>query len=155
MLLRLFRPDDLIEILQLFRDTVHQVCAHDYNEAQRNAWAPEKLDEKRWLETLSSNYTVVTEQDGLITGFGDMEPSGYFNRLFVHKDYQGCGIAGLIAAALEQYVADKQIGFITVDASITAKPFFEKRGYKVIKEQQVERNGQIFTNFRMEKLPGL
>ena len=28
---------------------------------------------------------------------------------------------------------------------------FEKRGYKIIKEQQVERNGIFLTNFVMEK----
>ncbi|EJY07391.1 hypothetical protein HMPREF1362_00104, partial [Enterococcus faecium ERV102] len=38
---------------------------------------------------------------------------------------------------------------ITTHASITAKPFFEKRGYKVINEQTVELRGQLFTNFLM------
>ena len=36
-------------------------------------------------------------------------------------------------------------------ASITAKPFFEKRGYKVVKEQKIERQGIFLTNFLMKK----
>ena len=40
---------------------------------------------------------------------------------------------------------------ITTYASITAKSFFEKRGYKVIKEQHVERKGVLLTNYLMEK----
>lgn len=46
---------------------------------------------------------------------------------------------------------NKGVESIITDASITARPFFEKRGYKVIKEQQVELRGQIFTNFKMSK----
>ena len=41
-------------------------------------------------------------------------------------------------------------GNIRTHASITAKPFFQKRGYKVTKEQQVERQGILLTNFVME-----
>ena len=66
---------------------------------------------------------------------------------FVHADYQRKGIATAICNQLEQIVkAD-----ITTHASITAKPFFEKRGYKVIKEQQVERQGIFLINYVMVK----
>ena len=36
-------------------------------------------------------------------------------------------------------------------ASITARPFFEKRGYQVLRAQQVERRGILLTNYIMEK----
>jgi len=42
-------------------------------------------------------------------------------------------------------------GAIVTHASITARPFFEKRCYKVVLEQQVERRGVLLTNFVMEK----
>lgn len=62
--------------------------------------------------------------------------------------YQNQGIASAICDELEQaFDGDK----ITAHASITAKPFFEKRGYKVIKKQEVERNGIVLTNYVMEK----
>uniref|UniRef100_UPI0028AC98D4 GNAT family N-acetyltransferase n=1 Tax=Tissierella praeacuta TaxID=43131 RepID=UPI0028AC98D4 len=69
------------------------------------------------------------------------------DRLFVHKDYQGKGVATAICDRLEKAVQKKVI----THASITARPFFEKRGYKVIKEQQVERQGIVLANFIMEK----
>lgn len=72
---------------------------------------------------------------------------GYLDRLFVHADYQKKGIATAICNRLEQAVQGK----ITTHASITAKPFFEKRSYKVVKEQQVERQGIYLINFCMEK----
>lgn len=40
---------------------------------------------------------------------------------------------------------------IITHASITARPFFEKRGYRVVKEQQVNRQGILLINYVMEK----
>ena len=82
-----------------------------------------------------------------IVGFGDMASDGYLDRLYVHADHQGQGIATALCDRLEQAVQ----GPITTHASITARPFFEKRGYAVIKEQTVERQGVALTNFVMIK----
>ena len=71
----------------------------------------------------------------------------YLDRLFVHADYQRKGIATAICNQLEQAVQ----GNIVTHASITARPFFKKRGYTVVKEQQVERQGIFLTNFIMIK----
>lgn len=38
-----------------------------------------------------------------------------------------------------------------VHASQTARPFFEKRDYHVLRSQRVERRGQHLTNYVMEK----
>lgn len=93
------------------------------------------------------HYTVVAEKDGMIIGFGDMADSGYLDRLYVHKDYQRMGIAAAICDVLEKSVKSDKI---TTHASVTAKGFFEKRGYKAVKEQQVERMGVLLTNYVME-----
>ncbi len=82
-----------------------------------------------------------------IIGFGDIDDTGYLDRLYVHSDYQGKGVAAAICDQLERSVQ----GSIITHASITAKPFFEKRGYKVVQERQVERKGVLLTNFIMEK----
>lgn len=99
------------------------------------------LEKKRTYEKISLFIAMS------LVGFGDIDKTGYLDRLFVHADYQRKGIATAICNQLEQAVQ----GNITTDASITAKPFFEKRGYRVIREQQVERQGVALTNFVMEK----
>lgn len=105
------------------------------------------MDLEAWDRSLTAHFTLVAEENGVITGFGDMDPTGYLDRLFVHRDFQGRGIASALCDRLEPSVS----GPITTHASITARPFFEKRGYRVIKEQQVERRGVLLTNFVMEK----
>lgn len=76
-----------------------------------------------------------------------MDKTGYLDRLYIHKDYQEMGIATRLCNELEKLVQ----GNVVTHASITAKPFFEKRGYTVLKKQQVERHGIYLTNYIMEK----
>lgn len=147
MILREYRQEDCKEITELFYNTVHAVNAKDYTEEQLNAWATGSADLERWNSSLKEHLCVVAVEGNAIVGFGDIDKTGYLDRLYVHKDYQGRGIASAICDALEKEAPNE----ITTHASITARPFFEKRGYAVIKEQQVERRGVWMTNFVMKK----
>ena len=151
MNLRKYCPEDWKEVVKLFHDTVHSVNSDDYDEAQLNAWAPNDMGLIKLDNRLSGNYSVVAEKSGVIVGFGNANGPGYFDCLYTHKDYQRIGVATLIAEDIEKYFFREGIQIITTDASITAKPFFEKRGYIVQKRQNVECRGQFFTNFKMRK----
>ena len=148
MELRRYVKADCAELARLFYDTVHTVNARDYNQEQLDAWATGEVDLESWNQSFLAHHTVVAEQDGIIVGFGDMDETGYLDRLYVHKNYQHRGVATAICDELEGNSAATE--FVT-HASITARPFFEKRGYAVIKEQQVERRGVRLTNFVMKK----
>lgn len=147
-IIREYQTSDCKEITELFYNTVHTVNAKDYTKEQLDAWAKEQVDLEKWNQSLQEHYSIVAVEDEVIVGFGDIDKTGYLDRLFVHTDYQGRGIATAICNQLEQAVK----GDITTHASITAKSFFEKKGYRVVKEQQVERQGVFLTNFYMEKI---
>ena len=155
MELRRYNSSDLKEITELFYDTVHTVNAADYTEEQLSAWASGEVDAEAWDRSFREHVTYVAverdeEKDGAgkLAGFADMDRSGYLDRLYVHKDCQRRGVASALCGRLEREVdADRY----TTHASITARPFFEKRGYKVLREQQVERKGVKLTNYVMEK----
>ena len=143
MKLRAYQSGDLPAILNLFRDTVHTVCARDYTRPQLDAWAPAEPDAAAWDASLRAHRTLVAEENGSILGFADLAEDGYLDRLYVHRDWQGRGVASALCAALP--------GARRTHASITARPFFERRGWRVVKEQRVERRGVALTNFVMEK----
>ena len=143
MILRAYRGSDLPAILSLFRDTVHTVCARDYTRSQLEAWAPAEPDAAAWDASLRAHRTLVAEENGSILGFADLAEDGYLDRLYVHRDWQGRGVASALCAALP--------GARRTHASITARPFFERRGWRVVREQRVERWGVALTNFVMEK----
>lgn len=148
MNIRIYKPDDCEKLIKLFYDTVHCVNARDYTPAQLNAWASGRENAAQWNQAFLANYTVVADKNGAPVGFGDIDRSGYLDRLYVHRLYQGRGIATAICDELEKSV---DTSIIFTHASITAKPFFLGRGYKTVKEQQVIKNGVALTNFVMEK----
>lgn len=147
MFIREYRSSDCEELAGLFYNTVHTVNAKDYTKEQLDVWATGQVDLKTWDRSLQEHFSIVVVEDDTIVGFGDMDQTGYLDRLYVHSEYQGKGIATAICDRLEAVVQ----GNIVTHASITARPFFEQRGYKVVKEQQVERQGIFLTNFVMIK----
>lgn len=147
MFIREYRSSDLEELTKLFYGTVHKINAKDYTKEQLDVWAPEHADLRKWSRSFEEHYSIVAIDDEIIVGFGDIDRTGYLDRLYVHADHQGKRIADGICDRLEQAVQ----GDIVTHASVTARPFFEKRGYKAVKEQQVERQGIFLTNFVMIK----
>lgn len=148
MIIRQYAPKDCEDLVKLFYHTVHTINAKDYSQEQLNVWATDKIDLEVWNKSLSEHYTVVAVENNIIVGFGDIDKSGYLDRLFVHRDYQRRGIATAICNELECAI---KVDKIITHASITAKPFFEQRGFNVVKEQQVLRKGIALTNYVMEK----
>ena len=150
MQLREYTPSDCAQLAELFYQTVHSVNAKDYTQEQLNAWASGEVDLKAWDASFRAHGTIIAVENGKIIGFGDMDETGYLDRLYVHKDYQGQGIASAICDELERFASEKTI---TTHASITAKPFFLHREYCVVRKQEVLRRGVALTNFVMEKRP--
>ena len=147
MQIRRYTPADCPAMAALFYDTVHRVNCRDYTPEQLDVWATGQVDLDKWNRSFLAHHTLVAMKDGVLVGFGDMDSTGYLDRLYVHADYQGQGIATALCDALEKTVP----GPITTHASITAKPFFQGRGYRVVKAQQVQRQGILLTNYGMEK----
>ena len=148
MLIKSYEKEFFIDICTLFYETVHSVNAGDYSESQLEAWAPKDNDYSHLKTALEKNWTLVAIEDGVIIGFADIEDTGYLDHLFVHRDYQGKGVATALCNEIE---AKGNFNEIETHASITALPFFEKRGYKVVREQIVEIRGEKLENYVMRK----
>ncbi len=150
MELRRYKSQDLPQMAELFRESIRAVCSKDYNETQIKAWSD------RWVRLLLRDawfrqmYSIIAVEQDIILGFGNISAEGYLDLLYVHKDYQGQGIATAICDELEAQIS----GIITVDASITARFFFEGRGYHLLKENTVDVDGVVMTNFTLCKEVG-
>lgn len=149
--IRLFAPPDADQIARLFHETVRQVNLGDYSSDQVEAWAPDDLDFRNWVEVCANRYTYVADAAGVIIGFAELEPNGHIDCFYCHKDYQRRGVGRQLYQSIEAKALDLKLYRLFVEASITAKPFFQRVGFAVVREQQVARRGIWFTNYAMEK----
>ncbi len=146
---RPYRPADAEALARLFYKTVHAVCARDYTPAQLAAWAPRPPDTAAWDASLRRRVAFVAEAGDGPVGFGDIDGTGYLDRLYVRHDWQRRGVGTALCARLEAAVWPATV---RTHASLTAPPFFAARGYRLVRAQQVERRGIWLTNFVMSLL---
>lgn len=109
-------------------------------------------DPAAWHVRSSSRYTLVAEEGGEVVGFTELEGDGHLDMLYSRKDYVGRGIGSQLYLAVEQKARERGIEQIQTEASITARPFFERHGFHTVRQQTVVRRGTELTNFAMEKL---
>lgn len=146
--LRPYQSTDLNQSTTLFYETIHTINAQDYSKEQLDVWATRQIDNQAWDLRFTKDITYVAVLENIIVGFANIQPNGYLDCLYVHKDYQHKGIATKLCDTLESLVTTKEI---MVHSSITAQGFFAKRNYKTIKQQEVIRQGVKLTNFIMIK----
>jgi putative acetyltransferase len=151
MKIRLFRTQDTEQIAQLFHETVREVNIRDYSNNQVKAWAPDDIYFRNWSEVCLKRFTYVADDEGIIVGFGELEPNGHIDCFYCHKNYQRRGVGSQIYQAIEAKALELGLARLFTEASITAKPFFQHMGFSVVKQQQVTRRGETFTNYAMEK----
>ena len=151
MKIRLFHEQDAEQIAQLFHDAVREINIRDYSSNQVNAWAPDDIHFRNWAKICSERLTYVADDQGVIAGFGELELSGHIDCFYCHKNYQRMGVGRKIYCAIEAKAYELGIHRLYTEASITAKPFFLHMGFEIIREQQVERRGESFVNYSMQK----
>jgi GNAT superfamily N-acetyltransferase len=144
-------PTDAAEMATLFFETVHAVNRRDYTAEQIEAWAPQPWKADQWAARQAGKTVAVAVDGDRVLGFAEFDPHGHIDCFYTHKDRQGQGIGSLLLADLERRAQARGVSTLTADVSITAKMFFERRGFKVLREQQVVRRGVALTNYAMDK----
>lgn len=150
--LRKALPEDLEEIQNLYVNTIENICIKDYNQNQINVWTSSIAEKEKWINKLKNQYFLIAEIENKIVGFGSLANGDYLDFLYVHKDFQGIGIASKLCEELEIESQRQTSSAIFSFVSISARPFFEKRGFKVVEERKNIIQGIEIINFKMVKL---
>ena len=151
-IIRAALQSDAVELKNLFQNTVLAINRRDYSQAEVEDWASCGDDLSNIEDMIKTHYFIVAvNQQSEIVGFSSITPQGYLHSMFVHKDFQGEGIATILLNEIEQYAITNGIIRITSEVSLTARPFFEKKGYIVEEEQKRKANQLSLTNFWMAK----
>jgi len=144
--------EDVSQITQLFFDTIQNINIRDYSQEEIDDWSSWKADIDKWLERIQEQYFVVAEINNKIVGFSSLAKDGYLDFMFVHKDNQGQGVASALLSEIERKALEQNNNLIYSDVSITAKGFFESKGF-IVESQQLKKSKQkeLFY-FRMIKI---
>lgn len=138
---------------ELFRGSVLQVSSKDYSLEEAEDWASRGEDVQHWKDLLAKHdFMAALDSQGRIIGFSSMNAEGYMHSMFVHKDWQGKGVATRLLSEAEKTAREYGARRIWAEVSITARPFFEKRGYRVVREQKEKADRLYLTNYVMEKI---
>jgi putative acetyltransferase len=151
MQLRTATANDVPQIIQLFEGTITTVNSKDYTTEQTTVWSSRGTDAAKWIAKISEQYFIILEEQTAIIGFASLTISGYLDFMYVHKDHQRRGIASMLLKNLEDKAHQLNIHEIISDVSITAKPFFMSKGFKVLAQQSVNLDAVTLTNFKMRK----
>lgn len=149
IIIRPYQPSDFDAIVTLFKEAVAAINIRHYTPEQIAVWTD--IDPDRWHAKLAEMIVFVAEIDSTIVGFADMTREGYLDHLYVHKDYQARWVSLHLFRAIEKAARELGLTTLTTDCSITAKIPAERMGFKVIREQVVEKNGMKFINYHMKK----
>lgn len=149
--IRDYDAGDASEIVRLFYETVRSVNRADYSDKQVEAWAPSVPDPQEWHARMNGRRTLVAEEGGEVVGFAELEGDGHLDMLYVREDTVGRGVGRKLYQAVEREAQRLGLERIFTEASTTAHRFFERQGFRVVREQTVLRRGVTMTNFSMEK----
>lgn len=142
---------DLTEMQEMYIDTIKWTCKNDYSPLEIDAWVSGLNNVERWVKVIHSQFVLLAILEDKIVGYGTLKDGNYIDFLCVHKDSQRQGIADKVFNELELEAKKENSEIITADVSITAKPFFEKKGFVVKTKQKNIRLGVELINYKMEK----
>lgn len=136
------------QLWEVFYTAIRLGCALHYSQAQLEAWAPDDLDRQLFASKMLEIRPYVASVGDKVVGYADLQANGYIDHFFVHGDYQGRGVGAALMKQIKTTGRDFPLMYANV--SNTAKPFFEKHGFHVVRKQLIEVRGEHLENQVME-----
>ena len=124
--------DDSQAVYELVLRALRETNARDYPASVIDRLVltlPEKI-----ASNLDSWHAFVAIVDGRVVGTASL--SGHtVKSVFVHPDYQRCGVATKLMGAVEDAAIAQSVRSLDVQSSITAQPFYAMRGFNIVREE--------------------
>jgi len=140
------------QVTDLFYDAVYSIAPTIYSLQQKQVWAPLPIDYQRWQKRLAESKPYLMMLDNRVVGFIALEKDGHINCTYVKAEFQNKGVGQKLLNFVIEVAKDKDLKRLYVEASIVAKPLFEKFNFKVDKENEIIRNNIVLINYSMSKI---
>lgn len=150
-MVRAYIETDLEAVVSCFSQSVREIGARYYAPYQIAAWAPDPPDIEGWANRLRAGGVFVADVKGDIAGFVRVEDNGFVDLLYVHPTHERRGVGRELSEAACSWAVSHGAHSLESEVSIAARPLFETMGFRVERDQSVERRGVRFLNFRMAR----
>jgi putative acetyltransferase len=149
--LRPFLKEDAAMLAEIMCASIEELTQADYDQDQRLAWISMLEDGDAFVKRLSEQLTILAIVEGETVGFASLRGKDELDLLYVHPDVAREGIGGMLVDALEKLAGARGATSMLTNASETARPFFEKRGYVAQSRNTVMIGGEWLPNTAMRK----
>ena len=138
-------------LAEIFRESIMALTSDDYSEAQQVAWIESADGVAGLAKKLAGQLTLVATMEGSSVGFASLEGRDKIDMLYVHPAAVGHGVGAMLADALEKLAGARGAEKLKVDASDTARGFFEKRGYVAQQRNSISVGDEWLANTTLSK----
>ena len=142
---------DIKKMKNIFVETIINTCKNDYNKKQISAWVSTIENKDRWREIITNQFCILVEKNSKTIGFGSLENGNYIDLMYVDKNYLRKGVANTIYLELKKESQRVGCDKITTNASKTSIPFFESKGFKIVRDNKNILNGIKIVNYHMSQ----
>lgn len=147
--IRKFRSSDAPEVARLHRSTIRNVNSKDYTRKQIEVWSG-RTSAKRFRDINHRTAMFVAVEDRKIIGFADYKDNELLG-LYIHKNYIRKGVGRKLILYLEYYAHRSGIKSLRCEATITAREFYRRMGYKTLRKTTHNIKGQKLPVYVMRK----
>ena len=152
--LRPYVPADAKRCAEIFRSSIDELAADDYDADQREAWASAADDEAAFGARLVGMLTLIAVIDGAAAGFATLKGGDVIDMLYVDPEYARQGAGGALVDALTKLASARGAKRLTAEASDAARPLFERLGFRAEKRNLVRVGEEWLANTTMIKSLG-
>lgn len=149
--LRPYLAEDAAVLSEIFRESIMELTGDDYSESQQEAWIAAAEEEGALVKKLGSQLTLVATMEGSPVGFASLAGKDNIDLLYVHPAAAGHGVGAMLIDALEKLAGARGAEKLKVDASDTARGFFEKRGYVAQQRNSISVGDEWLANTTLSK----
>jgi putative acetyltransferase len=152
--LRPYVPADTRRCAEIFRASIEELAAEDYDADQREAWASRADDEEAFGARLSGALTLLAVIDGAIAGFASLKGGEEIDMLFVDPEFARQGVGRALVDALTRLALARGAKRLTAEASDVARPLFERQDFTAQRRNLVRVGDHWLANTTMTKILG-
>lgn len=151
-MIRVYQHGDHVAIAEIFTAAIHEIASEVYTPEQCLAWAVRRPNVDHWKSRCELKRPFVAVVETEIAGFLELDPDGHIDCAYINPKFQRRGIMTKLVEHAVRTCFAMGINRVYVEASICARPMFEKAGFKTVCENIVDLKTVQLLNYKMEKI---